>query len=92
MNEILKFVGSWGLALFVFPPFITFILQASALHSLGKEVDKNEKFDIPEQHQVYWHIVHNREDVKAIYYMVLYGFVIVIAFLWLIANKLHVFD
>jgi hypothetical protein len=89
MNEILKFIGSWGLALFVFAPFI---LQAIALNSLGKEIDKNEKFETPEQHQVYWHIVHNREDIKAIYYMVLYGFVIIIAFLWLIANKLHVFD
>jgi hypothetical protein len=42
MNEILKFIGSWGFALFVFAPFI---LRAIALHSLGREVDKNEKFE-----------------------------------------------
>jgi hypothetical protein len=89
MNEILKFIASWWLALFILVPFI---LQAMAMHSFGREVDKNEKSDTPEQHQVYWHVVHNRQDIKAIYFMVWFGFMIILAFLWLIANKLHVFD
>jgi hypothetical protein len=89
MNEILKFIVSWWPALIIVVPFI---LQAMAMHSFGREIDKNEKFDTPEQHQVYWHAVHNRQDIKAIYFMVWFGFMIIIAFLWLIANKLHVFD
>jgi hypothetical protein len=89
MNEILKFIASWWPALIIIGPFI---LQAMAMHSFGREVDKNEKFDTPEQHQVYWHVVHNRQDIKAIYFMVGFGFMIIFAFLWLIANKLHVFD
>jgi len=38
------------------------------------------------EHQVYWHVVHNRQDIKAIYFMVLWGFAIIIALLWLIAK------
>jgi hypothetical protein len=89
MNEILKFIASWWPALIIVAPFI---ISMMSMHSFAQEVDKNEKFETPEQHQVYWHMVHNRQDIKAIYYMVFYGLMIIIAFLWLIANKLHVFD
>jgi len=89
MNEIVKFIASWWVALLIVIPFI---FSSMANHQFGREVDKNEKFDTPEQHQVYWHVVHNRQDIKAIYFMVFYGLMIIIMFLWLIANKLHVFD
>lgn len=89
MNEILKFIASWWIALIFLVPFI---ISFMSVHSFGREVDHNVKFDTPEEHQVYWHIVHNRQDIKAIYYMVFYGLMIIVAFLWLIANKLHVFD
>jgi hypothetical protein len=89
MNEILKFIASWWPALIFLVPFI---FSFMSMHSFSREVDQNVKFDTPEKHQVYWHVVHNRQDIKAIYFMVFYGLMIIIAFLWLIANKLHVFD
>lgn len=89
MNEIVKFIAAWWPALFFIAPFM---LSAVSLHSFGREVDANEKFETPEEHQVYWHVVHNRQDIKAIYHMVFFGFAFVIGLLWLIANKLHAFE
>jgi hypothetical protein len=68
------------------------IIPVIARNQLSKEIDQNEKFPTPEQHQVYWHVRHNREDIKTIYFMIVIGFSVVILLLVLIANKLHVFD
>jgi hypothetical protein len=68
------------------------VIPAAALRQLSKEIDQNEKFPMPDQHQVYWHIRHNREDIKSIYLMIVVGFSIIIVLLVLIAAKLHVFD
>ena len=68
------------------------IIPVIARSQLSKEIDQNEKVPTPEQHQVYWHVRHNREDIKTIFFMIVIGFSVVILLLVLIANKLHVFD
>jgi hypothetical protein len=62
------------------------------MYSFGKEVDGNEKFAKPEEHQVFWHVVHNRQDIKSIYFATYFGFAIVIALLLRIAQKLNAFS
>jgi hypothetical protein len=82
MNEISKFLASWAPTVFF---IVLFIVPAMA--TFGREADKNVKFDTPEEHQVFWHVVHNRRLLHG-----RIGFMIAISLLWLIANKLHVFD
>jgi hypothetical protein len=54
MPSIWKLLTTWGPLILFFVPFLASWLS---LWSFGKEVGSNEKFDEPEKHQVYWHVV-----------------------------------
>jgi hypothetical protein len=85
MPRFLNLIADWWPILF----FLFFVTPCGfSLWSFGKEFDDNKKFDIPEEHQVFWHVVHNRQDIKQIYTMTYYGFGTVIALLLWIAQKL----
>jgi hypothetical protein len=89
MSSILNLIADWWPIVFFVLFFVTPIFQSwFSLWSFGKEVDGNKKFETPEEHQVFWHVVHNRQDIKAIYFMTSSGFATVIALLLWIAHKL----
>jgi len=86
MPSILNVIADWWPLLLFLAPLL---ISSLSTHSFDKEVERNEKFATPEERQVFWHVVHNRQDIKTIYFVTYFGFAIVIALLLRIAQKLN---
>ena len=81
---------SWGWAPILFLGPV--VLKVFSDNQFDKELTANAKFATPDDHQVRWHISHNRQDVILLHHTVWCGFAIVIWILVGIANKLHIYD